>query len=94
MKVPQNAIALCRCVQIERRWNRCRPTVSIRSPFATVIRCPNPRLFANQPVVASGQLFRRIGIGVGHKGSGPGGGQLPLDRFIGAVHKVRHAIFD
>src|SRR6218665_3560361 len=25
-----------------------------------------------------GQLFRRIGIGVRHKGSGPGGGQLPL----------------
>src|SRR6218665_2882306 len=24
-----------------------------------------------------GQLFHRIGIGVGHKGSGPGGGQLP-----------------
>src|SRR6218665_658263 len=39
MKVPLNAIALCCCVQIERRWNRC--TVSIGSPVATVIRGPN-----------------------------------------------------
>src|SRR6218665_3556900 len=30
------------------------------------------------PLGSVGQLFRRIGIGVGHKGSGPGGGQLPL----------------
>src|SRR6218665_1206692 len=34
-----HAIALCRCAQIERRWNRC--TISIGSPVATVIRCPN-----------------------------------------------------
>src|SRR6218665_517015 len=29
-----------------------------------------------------GQLFRRICICVGHKGSGPGGGQLPLGPLI------------
>src|SRR6218665_1339558 len=48
MKVPLNAIALCRCVQIERRWNRC--TVSIGSPVATVIHCPNS-LVNSRPAV-------------------------------------------
>jgi len=48
MKVPLNAIALCRCVQIERRWNRC--TVSIGSPVATVIHCPNS-LMNSRPAV-------------------------------------------
>src|SRR6218665_3750992 len=51
MKVPLNAIALCRCVQIERRWNRC--TVSIGSPVATVIRCPNS-LMNSRPAVFTG----------------------------------------
>src|SRR6218665_538884 len=52
MKVPRNAIALCRCVQIERRWNRC--TVSIGSPVATVIRCPNS-LKNSRPAVLTGR---------------------------------------
>src|SRR6218665_78878 len=51
MKVPLNAIALCRCVQIERRWNRC--TVSIGSPVMTVIRCPNS-LMNSRPAVLTG----------------------------------------
>src|SRR6218665_1408712 len=51
MKVPLNAIALCRCVQIERRWNRC--TVSIGSPVATMIRCPNS-LMNSRPAVFTG----------------------------------------
>src|SRR6218665_3337076 len=51
MKVPLNAIALCCCVQIERRWNRC--TVSIGSPVVTVIRCSNS-LMNSRPAVFTG----------------------------------------
>src|SRR6218665_4084789 len=51
MKVHLNAIAFCRCVQIERRWNRC--TFSIGTPVATVIRCPNS-LMKSRPVVFTG----------------------------------------
>src|SRR6218665_567844 len=39
MKVPMNVIVLCRCVQIESRWNRCE--LSSGSPVATVTRHPN-----------------------------------------------------
>jgi len=37
--VPQNAIASCHCVQIERRWNKC--AVSSGSTVADVTRRPN-----------------------------------------------------
>ena len=41
----------CRCVQIERRWNRC--AVSGGSSVATVTRCPNS-LMNSRPAVFIG----------------------------------------